>query len=218
LPGPVSDAALQVKLKPRKDGNPVIWNVYGLLDKPNYGTGKLNEMWNEDSLKWDNAPGNSSAGGGYYDTKQKNGGGADGDYTVFLGQMKLNTDWPFGYYLQSRALNTFLKDDPNKIVTLLFSSEAKYSEADIAASRENPKVDPPALYVNYLDPNRSVGGELFVGGFKLSPVDVDPFSLQVSFSLMVANPQNVTVEVYNEAGRRVLLIHDGQLEGEKLTQ
>lgn len=217
LPGPVSDAALQFKLKPRKDGNPVTWNIYGLLDKPNYGEKKLTEFWSEDSLTWNNAPGNSPAGGGYYDTKQKNGGGADGDYVRFLGQLKLNEDWPFGYYFQSKALNAFLKEDPNKVVTILVTSEAKYGEADIAASRDNPKIDGPTLYLNYIDPNRSVGGELFVGGYKMSPVDVDPFTLQVSFSLMVANPQNVTIEVYNEAGRRVLLIYDAQMEGEKLT-
>jgi hypothetical protein len=217
LPGPVSDAALQFKLKPRKDSLPVIWNVYGIREQKSYGAGKLGEMWAEDSVTWNNAPGSNSIGGGYYDEKLHAGGGAEAENAKYLGSLTLNSQWPFGYYFQSRALNNFLKEDPNRIISLLISSEAKYGAPDIAASKEHSKIEPPSLYVNFIDPNRSVGGDVVPGGYRMSPVDVDPYALQVSFSLLIANPQVVKVEVFNEQGRRVLLVYEQQMEGEKLT-
>jgi len=217
LPGPVSDAALQFKLKPRTDKAEPVWNVFGLKEAKSYGENRLGSYWSEDTLNWNNAPGNSPAGGGFYDDKQRAGGGADQDYTVFLGQIRMNEKWPFGFYFQSKALTDFIKSDTDKLVTFILTSEAKYAEADFTAAKENGRIQPPALYLNYIDPNRSVGGDIIPGGFKLSPVDVDPVTLQVSFSLLIANPQVVRVELYNEQGRRVMLLFEQQLEGEKLT-
>ena len=220
LPGPITDAALQCKLHPRKDSLPVAWNVYGLKESPSYDPGKQGELWKEDSVTWNNAPGNEiEVGGGYYDTKTHSGGGADSRSTVYLGSFTQNKEWPFGYYFQSKALVKFLRQDSNKLATILLTAEGKYPEPDIAAASETSKIEnAPCLYLNYIDPNRSVGGEVIPGGFRMSEVQVDPFSLQVSFSLLVANPQIVKIEVYNEQGRRVMLVNDQHMDAEKLTQ
>jgi hypothetical protein len=43
---------------------------------------------------------------------------------------------------------------------------------------------------------------------------VDPFKLEVSFKLLVANPQVVRIEVLNEKNERVLLLQDAMMEGD----
>jgi hypothetical protein len=61
-----------------------------------------------------------------------------------------------------------------------------------------------------------VGGDVIPGGYRMSPIQIDPVSLTVSFTLMVAAPQIVRVEVYNEQGNRVLLISDTKVAGEQV--
>jgi len=215
LPGPISDAALQFKIKTRKDGQPTIWNIFGLLDKSDYGTGRSNNLWSEDSLTWNNAPGNTDVGGGFYDDAHNTGGGVDPAFTTYLGQVMLKE--PFGYYVHDKHITDFLKKSPHKMATLILTSQPTYAEPDITAAKENMRADPPSLYINYIDPNRSVGGEVIPGGYRMSPVEIDPITVQASFTLLIANPQIVRVEVYNEQGKRVLLLSEKQMEGEKLT-
>lgn len=214
LPGPLDDAAIQIKIR-RPDTLESEWNVYGLKEMKDYGEGKLNENWNEFQITWNNAPGNQlDATGGIYREKEKSGGGVRGDQTVFLGVLKKHPD--FGYFFKSKQLVRFLKADSNGLVTLIFTSLAQYKDCDECAAKELRKVPPPSLLVNYIDPNRSVGGDIVPGGYKMSSVEVDPFSLQVSFTLLVASPQVVAVEVFDEQGRRVMLLHEGHLDGDKL--
>jgi len=217
LPGAITDAAIQIKVKPGEDTMPVLWNIYGLKESTDFGSGKLGSKWAEDSIHWNNAPGVSTVGGGYFDVKTRSGGGSDPDHSIYLGQMRWNEDWPFGYYFQSKALTDWLRTDQDKLVTLIFTAETKKRVPDILAAKEQSKVSPPSLYISYMDPNRSVGGELIPGGYRMSEIKVDPVTLQVNFSILVANPQVVRVEVYNEQGKRVLLIHEQQMPGETET-
>ena len=110
-----------------------------------------------------------------------------------------------------------MKKDKNKMVTFVVTAQGRTAEPMVAASKEHPKVEAPALYISYIDRNKSVGGEAMQGGFRMSPVDVDIYSLQCSFTLMVGQPQLVTIEVFNESGRRMMVLNQRELEGEKLT-
>ena len=49
--------------------------------------------------------------------------------------------------------------------------------------------------------------------FSLSPVYPNPFQSVARFTLTVAEPQQVRVEVFDMLGRRVEVLHDGQVEG-----
>jgi len=217
LPGPIADGALQFKVKPRKNGSPTVWNVYALKESASFGAGHLGNLWSEDSLTWTNAPGNNpQVGGGIFDEQQQAGGGADPQYTTWLGTLRYNERWTFGYYFQSKALTDALKKAPKKLLTLILTSQSNDSEADVIAGKENLQADPPSLYLNYIDPNRSVGGDIIPGGYRMSPVEIDPVTLNVTFTLMVAAPQVVRVEVFNEQGNRVLLISDQGVDGEKV--
>lgn len=51
-------------------------------------------------------------------------------------------------------------------------------------------------------------------GFELTDAYPNPFRESATFSLTVAKPQHVTVEVYNLSGRRVAVLHDGELEAQ----
>lgn len=53
-------------------------------------------------------------------------------------------------------------------------------------------------------------------GFALGAVYPNPFHPAARFTLEVAEPQQVRVEVYNALGRRVALLHDGTLEADGL--
>ena len=59
-----------------------------------------------------------------------------------------------------------------------------------------------------------MGGEVVKGGYKMSAINVDPFKLEVSFKLLVANPQVVRIEVLNSREERMLLLQDAMMEGD----
>lgn len=218
VPGPISDAALQFKVKPPRDKSTQTWNVFGLRELKNYGPGQLGEDWKESELTWNNAPGNlTTEAGGAYDFRRGIGGGADTAYTQFLGSFEVGPGRPLGAFFRSNLLTEFMKKDKNKMVTFVVTAQGRTAEPMVAASKEHPKVEAPALYISYIDRNKSVGGEAMQGGFRMSPVDVDIYSLQCSFTLMVGQPQLVTIEVFNESGRRMMVLNQRELEGEKLT-
>ena len=198
LPGPVNDAALQFKAKARPDSP--TWKVYGLKEQKEYGKGKLNALWDDNKINWNNAPG-----------LQQNGE-IDIESTFYLGDLTKNPNPKFGYYFNSRAMTRYLKGLKTKIATIILSSEE--NGCDEIATRELGRTDPPSLYLNYHDPHRSLGGEVVKGGYKMSAINVDPFKLEVSFKLLVANPQVVRIEVLNSREERMLLLQDAMMEGD----
>ena len=218
LPGPVSDAALQFKVRLNRTHKPQIWNVFGLKESKNYGPGMLNEDWKENEIHWNNAPGNlPTEAGGKFDFRKGIGGGVDSTYAQHLGTFEVGTDQSLGSFFRNPLLTEFIKSDQNKIVSFILTEQSKSEEAIVAASKEHPKVDPPALYISYIDANRTVGGSQLPGGFRMSPVEIDIYTLQCSFTLMVGHPQMVSIEVYNEQGRRMMLLAQRELEAERLT-
>ena len=61
----------------------------------------------------------------------------------------------------------------------------------------------PALYVGYFDNTRSVSGDVMEGGYTLTKVHIDIYSLECDFDLTVGYPQFVQIEIVNEFGRRM---------------
>ncbi len=60
--------------------------------------------------------------------------------------------------------------------------------------------------------------EVFIeipGAYVLSDAFPNPFNPQTKFTLMLAAPQKVKVEVFDVAGRRVALLHEGLLEADR---
>jgi FG-GAP-like repeat len=53
------------------------------------------------------------------------------------------------------------------------------------------------------------------GAFHMGDVFPNPFNPEASFTLTVAQTQNVTVAVYDMQGRMITLLHSGNLEGEQ---
>jgi len=53
------------------------------------------------------------------------------------------------------------------------------------------------------------------GAFHMGDVFPNPFNPEASFTLTVAQTQNVTVAVYDMQGRMITLLHSGSLEGEQ---
>lgn len=53
------------------------------------------------------------------------------------------------------------------------------------------------------------------GGYQLSKIEVDIYTLKTSFSLVIGYPQFVQIEVYNEFGKRMMIIAEKEMESEK---
>jgi len=208
---------LQFKVRPRKDGSVQVWNVFGLKETKDYGSGLLGEDWKESALTWNNAPGHDATqSGGAYDFRRGIGGGADSAYTQHLGTFEIGPGKALGAFFRSPLLTEFFKKDKNKIVTFIITAQTPGAQPSVTASKEHPKIEAPALYISYIDRNRTVGGEQIQGGYRMTPVEVDIYSLQCSFTLMVGAPQRVHIEIYDEAGRRMMILNQRELEGEKI--
>ena len=69
--------------------------------------------------------------------------------------------------------------------------------------------DTLAVFASNIDADEEV-----VGDFLLTPAYPNPFNPRTQFSLSVAEPQEVLIEVYNLLGRRVDVLHDGPLSGQ----
>jgi len=216
IPGKITDAALALSIKP-EDKQPLrTMNVFGLVDQKTYGTGKLDEMWQEHKLNWDNAPGNITAPGGKFDKAANRGGGADAEYTDFLGTVVDTGSVMKNGLLRSSALRQFLLNDSSKAVTFILTAESDWTEAAMIAAKEHQKVRAPTLLVSYIDPNKTITGEYLPGGFQVSDVSVDPFTLACSFELQISFQQKVSVAVHKENGERIMLVsHDQMGSGKK---
>jgi PKD repeat protein len=110
-------------------GNPVfvkdwVFNVFGLIERNDYGSGIQDEFWGESTMVASDAPGNrSNSGGGVFDASVANSGGVLSDYTVHLGQFVTRQRENQTLALTGSALAEFLRQDTNGVVTLIITRE-----------------------------------------------------------------------------------------------
>ena len=219
LPGPVFDAGL--RLNANMDGirKPVQWNVFGLKEETgkSFGDGKLGVDWQEDELTWANAPGNLDLPGGVYLLRQARGGGADPNYTTFLGTVTLDPKAPFGAFLRNPTFTEFMKRKHKSELFTLILTAVEPSDSDYTVhSREAGKAVAPILYLSYFDSNKTVGGSEMQGGFQLSKMKIDIYTLDCTFNLTIGQPQYVQIAIYNEFGKLMTVLAEKDMDSEKM--
>lgn len=222
IPGPISDAALQLSVPedPRyKDKKkPVLWNVFGLLEEPgkDFGDGIATADWQETEITWYTAPANQDGPGGAYVPKKSRGGGIDPRYTTYLGTIKPNPNAAFGTFLKSAALTDFMKrKHKSQLFTFILSAVAPSDSSYYVYSRDAGKDVAPALYISYFDSNRTVSGARTESAIQLSKVNINIVSLDCNFDLTIGEPQYVKIEIFNESGKFIQQICGRELESEK---
>lgn len=222
IPGPISDAALQLSVpddpRYRNKKNPVQWNVFGLLEEPgkDFGDGISPADWQETELNWNNAPANQNSPGGAYVPKKARGGGIDPKYTRFLGTITPNPASPFGSFLKSSNLTDFMKrKHKTKLFTFILTAVAPSDSNFYVYSREAGRALAPSLYISYFDSNRTVSGEATASAIELSKVNIDIVSLECAFDLTIGEPQFVKIEIFNESGKFIQQLCSRELESEK---
>ena len=219
LPGPLFDAALKLEYNADSLKKPVQFNIFGLKETSrdmNFGEGKLGVDWRGDELTWENAPANLPQPGGHFNIRKNSGGGVDTKHADFLGLITLNPKAPLGAFLRTPTLTEFFKrKHPSNMYTLILT--AVDPGETIIHSHNQSKALAPALYVGYFDNTRSVSGDVMEGGYTLTKVHIDIYSLECDFDLTVGYPQFVQIEIVNEFGRRMLMVAARELAGEKTT-
>ncbi len=222
IPGPISDAALQLSVpddpRYKNKKKPVQWNVFGLLEEPekDFGDGIAPADWQETELNWYNAPANQNAPGGAYVPKKSRGGGIDPRYTSYLGTITPNPNTPFGSFLKSASLTEFMKrKHKSKIFTFILSAVAPSDSNYSVYSREAGKALAPALYISYFDSNRTVSGAATESAISLSKVNINIVSLDCNFDLTIGEPQFVKIEIFNESGKFIQQLCGRELESER---
>ncbi len=115
-----------------RPANPSTYSVYGLVD------GHPGENWDEGTITWNNAPGNSVSSAG---------GLLPGD-VMFLGAFTLNVPTmalgaPVSF--SSPELLDFVQRDTNGVVTLILTRLERNFSIEYFASRESPDLPPPSL-------------------------------------------------------------------------
>lgn len=222
IPGPVSDAALQLSVpddpRYRDKKHPVKWNVFGLLEEPgkDFGDGIAPADWQESELNWYNSPANQDAPGGAYVPKKSRGGGIDPLYTSFLGTIEPSPDSPIGPFLKSSALTDFVKrKHKSRLFTFILSAVAPSDSNYFVYSRDAGKAQAPALYISYFDSNRTVSGVATESAIRLSKVNINIVSLDCNFDLTIGEPQYVKIEIFNESGKFIQQLCGRELESEK---
>jgi hypothetical protein len=219
LPGPVSDAALQLNVNGTGIKKPLHWNLFGLVEDPEistYGNDKLGVTWQESELTWANAPANLNLPGGTYIVRQNRGGGIDPRYTRHLGLITVDPQAPFGTFLRSPSLTEFMKrKHKSELFTLILTATDINDSGHTVTSRDAGKTFAPVLYVSYFDSNKTVGGDTMQGGFQMSKVNIDIYTLACSFDLTLGQPQFVQIEIYNEFGKRMMILAEKEMESEK---
>jgi hypothetical protein len=220
LPGPVSDAALQLNMDMKSINKPIEWNVFGLLEDPaipTYGEDKLGVEWQESKLTWANAPGNLNLPGDAYIVNQNRGGGIDPRYTKHLGVLTLDPNAPFGAFLRNPSFTEFMKrKHKSGLFTIILSAVNPKDTGLVVTSRDAGKAGAPVLYVSYFDSNKTVGGDVMQGGFQMGKVNIDIYTLACSFDLTIGQPQFVQIEIYNEFGKRMMIVAEQEMESEKI--
>ena len=128
----------------------------------------------------------------------------------------MNPKAPLGAFLRTPSLTEFFKrKHASNLYTLILTAieQGETILPSAAAGREFA----PSLYIGYFDNTRSVGGEAMDGGYTLSKVNIDIYSLECNFDLTVGYPQFVQIEIVNEFGKRMLTVAARDLAGEKKT-
>ncbi|MCQ2105140.1 MAG: glycoside hydrolase family 55 protein [Fibrobacter sp.] len=218
LPGPLFDVALQLDM-PDSITKPVQFNIFGLKETSkdmNFGDQKLGIDWPDNELTWENAPANLPQAGGQFNIRKNSGGGVDTKYAEYLGIITLNPKAPLGAFLRTPTLTDFFKRKHSSGLYTLILTAVEPGET-VLNSPAAGKQFAPALYVGYFDNTRSVGGEAMDGGYTLTKVQIDIYSLECNFDLTVGYPQFVQIEIMNEFGKRMLTVAARELEGEKKT-
>ena len=219
LPGPLFDAALKLEFDKDSIKKPIQLNIFGLKEtnkEMNFGDQKLGVDWADFELTWENAPANIPQTGGQFNIRKNSGGGVDTKYADFLGIITLNPKAPLGAFVRTPTLTEFFKrKHPSNLYTLILTGVEPGSI--VIPSAAAGKDFAPSLYVGYFDNTRSVGGEAMDGGYTLTKVKVDIYSLECEFDLTVGYPQFVQIEIVNEFGKRMLTVAARDLDGEKKT-
>ncbi|MCI5600221.1 MAG: glycosyl hydrolase family 28-related protein [Hallerella porci] len=222
VPGPVSDAALQLFMPPdpryKNKKKPVEWNVFGLLEEPgkDFGDGMAPVDWQETELTWYSAPANQDGPGGAFVQRKNRGGGIDPRYTTFLGTIKPNPDSPFGTFIKTSSLTDFMKrKHKSQLYTFILTAVAPSDSSYFIYSRDAGKALAPVLYISYFDSNRTVSGAVTESAIQLSKVNINIVSLDCNFDLTIGEPQFVKIEIFNEAGKFIQQICGRELESEK---
>ena len=219
LPGPLFDAALKLEFNQDSVKKPIQLNIFGLKENSkemNFGDQKLGVDWADFELTWENAPANIPQAGGQFNIRKNSGGGVDTKYADFLGIITLNPKAPLGAFLRTPSLTEFFKRKHSSNLYTLILTAVDQGET-ILPSAAAGKEFAPSLYVGYFDNTRSVGGEAMDGGYTLSKVNIDIYSLECNFDLTVGYPQFVQIEIVNEFGKRMLTVAARDLAGEKKT-
>ncbi len=219
LPGPLFDAALKLEFNQDSVKKPIQLNIFGLKENSkemNFGDQKLGVDWADFELTWENAPANIPQAGGQFNIRKNSGGGVDTKYADFLGIITLNPKAPLGAFLRTPSLTEFFKRKHFSNLYTLILTAVDQGET-ILPSAAAGKEFAPSLYVGYFDNTRSVGGEAMDGGYTLSKVNIDIYSLECNFDLTVGYPQFVQIEIVNEFGKRMLTVAARDLAGEKKT-
>lgn len=218
LPGPLFDAALKLKFDTDSIKKPVQFNIFGLKENGknmDFGESKLGVDWKDDELTWENAPANiPNQAGGQFNIRKNSGGGVDTKYADYLGIITLNPKAPLGAFLRTPTLTDFFKrKHESGLYTLILTAVA--NGETIIPSHNAGKDMAPSLFVGYFDNTKSVTGDAMDGGYTLSKVNIDIYSLDCDFDLTVGYPQFVQIEILSETGKRMLVVAAREMDGEK---
>jgi hypothetical protein len=220
LPGPLFDAALKLEFDADSIKKPVQLNIFGLKENSkdmNFGEERLGVDWRDDELTWENAPANiRDQTGGQFNIRKNSGGGVDTKYAEFLGIITVNPKAPLGAFLRSPTLTEFFKRKHESGLYTLILTAVEPGETFVK-SKQAGKNFAPSLYVGYFNNEKSVTGDAMDGGYTLTKVNIDIYSLDCDFDLTVGYPQFVQIEILNEFGKRMLVVAARELAGEKKT-
>jgi len=220
LPGPLFDAALKLEFDTDSIKKPVQLNIFGLKENSkdmNFGEERLGVDWRDDELTWENAPANiRDQTGGQFNIRKNSGGGVDTKYAEFLGIITVNPKAPLGAFLRSPTLTEFFKRKHESGLYTLILTAVEPGETFVK-SKQAGKNFAPSLYVGYFNNEKSVTGDAMDGGYTLTKVNIDIYSLDCDFDLTVGYPQFVQIEILNEFGKRMLVVAARDLAGEKKT-
>ena len=182
-----------------------------------FGEERLGVDWRDDELTWENAPANlRDQAGGQFNIRKNSGGGVDTKYADYLGIITVNPKAPLGAFLRSPTLTEFFKRKHESGLYTLILTAVEPKET-LLKSHQAGKNLAPSLFVGYFNTSKSVTGDEMDGGYTLTKVNIDIYSLDCDFDLTVGYPQFVQIEILNEFGKRMLVVAARDLPGEKKT-
>ena len=128
----------------------------------------------------------------------------------------MNPKAPLGAFLRSPTLTEFFKRKHESGLYTLILTAVEPKET-LLKSHQAGKNLAPSLFVGYFNTSKSVTGDEMDGGYTLTKVNIDIYSLDCDFDLTVGYPQFVQIEILNEFGKRMLVVAARDLPGEKKT-